>query len=213
MKVRRTWRETERERKKGKGGGSLSGAAVARAAGVARAALRGRRGWMAGGAVAVVVLAVLAVGGVWLFGGDESENTPPDPRARQYTEIDACLLTGEKGVQAGTPAATVWQGMQEASLDTRARVTFVPVMGPQTADNARPFLNSLVQRQCEIVLAVGDAQVEVVSADAGKHRDVRFVVVSDKVSDAANLVVAKPGEALKDTVAEDVRQAVRKVNA
>ncbi|MEV8463599.1 MULTISPECIES: hypothetical protein [Streptomyces] len=107
----------------------------------------------------------------------------------------------------------MWQGMQEASLDTRARVTYIPVMGPQTADNVRPFFNSLMQRQCEIVLAVGGPQVEVIRADAGKHRDVRFVVVDGEASGAASIAVAKPDVNLKDTIADDVRQAVRKVKA
>ncbi|MGW0081256.1 BMP family ABC transporter substrate-binding protein [Streptomyces sp. NPDC003393] len=205
MKVRRTWRRTGRDGKKGKG--SLwSGVPVARVAAVAAVALRGCRGWAAAGVVAAVALALV---GVRLFGGEESG--PPDPRARQYSETDACLLTGEKGILAGTTAATVWQGMQEASLDTRTRVMYLPVTGPQTTDNVRPFFNSLMQRQCEILLAVGDAQVSVARADAGKHPEVRFVVVGDGTSAAGNIAVAKPDVKLKDTIAEDVRQAVRGV--
>ncbi|MEU0602071.1 BMP family ABC transporter substrate-binding protein [Streptomyces sp. NPDC006393] len=207
MKVRRTWRRSERD-KKGKGGSLWSRVPVARVTAVVAVALRGRRGRAVAGVVAAVALALV---GVRLFGGEESG--PPDPRARQYTEIDACLLTGEKGIVAGTTAATVWQGMREASLDTRARVTYVPVMGPQTADNVRPFFNSLMQRQCEILLAVGDAQVEVARADAGKHPQVRFVVVGGETSAAGNIAVAKPDVKLKDTIAEDVRQAVRMVKA
>lgn len=208
MKVRRTWRASERDEKKGKGGSLWSRVPVARVTAAVAAALRGPRGWAAAGVAAVAALALV---GVWLL--DDEESTPPDPRARQYTEVDACLLTGEKGILAGTPAATVWQGMQEASLDTRARVTYIPVMGPQTADNVRPFFNSLMQRQCEIVLAVGGPQVEVTRADAGKHRDVRFIVVDDETSATDGIAVAKPDARLKDTIADDVRQAVRKVNS
>ncbi|MFS4108148.1 BMP family ABC transporter substrate-binding protein [Streptomyces sp. PD-S100-1] len=204
MKVRRTWRRSGRDGKNDKGVRRRRAYAVATAA--VAASLRGPRGWAAAGLVAVVALALV---GVRLFGGEES--SPPDPRARQYTETDACLLTGEEGVLAGTTAATVWQGMQQASLDTRARVTYLPVMGPQTADNARPFLNSLVQRQCEIVLAVGAPQVEVARADAARHPKVRFVVVDGEAQATGNIAVAKPDVKLKDTVADAVRQAVRQV--
>ncbi|MHB9861195.1 type 1 periplasmic-binding domain-containing protein [Streptomyces sp. YIM S03343] len=172
-------------------------------------ALRGRRGWAAAGGAGVVVL---ALAGVWLFGGSEQDG-PPDARARQYTEVDACLLTGEKGIQAGTRAATVWQGMQKASLETLARVNYVPVTGPQSVGNVRPFFNSLMQRQCEVVLAVGDAQVQVARAAAPQHPGVRFVVVDGdgEASEADNITTAKPDAQLKETVTEAVRQAVHKV--
>jgi hypothetical protein len=206
MKVRRTWRESERGDRKGRAGNPWRRASVRVTAAVA-GALRGRRGWAAAGVAAVVALAVV---GVWLFDGEEPG--PPDPRARQYTEVDACLLTGEKGVLPGTPAAPVWEGMQEASSKTRARVNYVPVTGPQTVENARPFYNGLMQRQCEVVLAVGDAQVKVAQADAGKHPAVRFVLVGDGVSGGGNVAAVKPGAKLAESVAEAVRRAVREVN-
>ncbi|MEU2155707.1 BMP family ABC transporter substrate-binding protein [Streptomyces sp. NPDC019396] len=163
------------------------------------------------GSAAVVVLGLLAV---WLFvpGGQAG---PPDARARQYKDVDACLLTGEKGVAAGTPAAPVWEGMQKASLETRARVNYVPVMGAQSVENARPFFNGLMQRQCEVVLAVGAPQVQVAEAGAKQYPDVRFVVVDGTPADSGvdgaeggNLTVAKSGEGLTDSVADVIRGAV-----
>jgi basic membrane lipoprotein Med (substrate-binding protein (PBP1-ABC) superfamily) len=154
---------------------------------------------------------VLGLVGAWLFIGEQ--DVPPDPRARQYKEFDACLLTGEKGVGRGTLAASVWEGMQEASLETRARVNYVPVMGPQSVENTRPFFNSLIQRQCDVVLAVGASQVQVTQAAAGSHPEVRFVVVGGtsgrEAAGAGNVTVAKPDEGLKETVAEAIRHAVR----
>lgn len=144
MKTRRTWRNQANHPESGNG--ALLGRVLA---GVARA-LRGRAGWAAG-ASAVLVLGLV---GVWLFVGS-GQDGPPDPRARQYKEFDACLLTDEKGIVAGAAAAPVWEGMQKASLETRARVTYVPVIGEPSAANARPFFNSLMQRKCDVVLAVG----------------------------------------------------------
>ncbi|MFJ6633834.1 BMP family ABC transporter substrate-binding protein [Streptomyces sp. NPDC091376] len=202
MKTRRTWRVTAKTPRSG--AGARLGTGLAAVAG----SLRGRAGWAVGSAAVVV----LGLAGVWLFVGGE-ESGPPDPRARQYEDFDACLLTGEKGIVANTPAAPVWEGMQQASLDTRARVNYVPVVGPQSAANVRPFFNSLIQRQCDVVLAVGGPQVKVTEADAKKYPKVRFVVVGG-ASDAhartsPNVTVATSGDGLKSSVAEAIRQAVK----
>ncbi|MFI6946652.1 BMP family ABC transporter substrate-binding protein [Streptomyces sp. NPDC050422] len=176
------------------------------------ALLRGRRGAWAAGGVLLVVCALVAV---WVFGGDDEAAGPPDARARQYQDVDACLLTGEDGIEAGGPAAAVWQGMEAASGDTRARVTHVPVMGEQSAANALPHLNGLIQRDCEVVLATGRAQTETVRKAAGGHPQVRFVVVGseagDRTADTGNLTVVAPGDRVADEVAEAVRRAVKAV--
>lgn len=166
--------------------------------------LRGwRKPWVLGG----VGVALAAIGAVWLFSGDEKSG-PPDPRARQYVDFDACLLTGEAGIAAGSDAAPVWTGMQDASAETRARVNYVPVMGEQSAENALPHLNSLLQRQCDVVLAVGKAQVGVAEAEAGRHPKVRFVVV-DGDATAANVTAAASGDRLSERVADAVRKAFK----
>ncbi|MBT2452945.1 BMP family ABC transporter substrate-binding protein [Streptomyces sp. ISL-43] len=196
MKTRRTWRN-QADRPESGSRGAVLGRVLAGAAG----ALRGRAGWVAGGAA---VLALCLVGG-WLFTG--GQDGPPDPRARQYKEFDACLLTDEKGIVTGAAAAPVWEGMQKASLETRARVTYVPVVGEPSAENARPLFNSLMQRKCDVVLAVGAAQVEVTEAGAKQYPRARFVVV-DGAATAGNVMVAKSGDSLKETVAEAIRRAV-----
>ncbi|MEI7034663.1 BMP family ABC transporter substrate-binding protein [Streptomyces pratensis] len=178
-------------------------------------AVRSRRGrWATGGAL--VALAAVAVTAILLLG---EESGPPDPRARQYRDVDSCLLTGEQGVAVGTPGAQVWAGMRKASLETRTRVNYLPVMGEQSAKNALPHLNSLLQRQCDVVLAVGDSQVEAVRAEAGGHRALRFVVVAG--SEAADgdgkagqdvpgnvTVVAEAGEGLEDRIARIIQETV-----
>lgn len=197
MKTRRAWRNSLKRRPVPRRRGRIATASAA-----AVAALRGRRARVAVGAVALV----LALSVLWLFNGEEEPGLP-DPRARQYSQFDACLLTGEKGVTAGTPAAPVWKGMQRASLDTRARVTYVPVTGEQSAANAELFLNSLVQRRCEMIVAVGAAQVEAVESGAGRHPKIRFAVVGEGEG-AANVTVVKPGSGAGEGVAEAVRDAV-----
>jgi hypothetical protein len=126
------------------------------------------RWWLA----AVVAVLGLAVG-LWVWWSDVSS---PAPRARQYTDCSACLLTGAQGV-IGAQAAPVWAGMRDASLATRAKVSYLPVTGAQTRENAAPFLAGLVQRRCDVVVAVGDAQVSAVAVAASGYPKVRFVVV------------------------------------
>ncbi|MFJ8585981.1 BMP family ABC transporter substrate-binding protein [Streptomyces sp. NPDC093595] len=167
---------------------------------------RGRAAWAAGSA-AVLVLGLVAVA-LFVGGGQDG---PPDPRARQYKDVDACLLTGEKGVAAGTPAAAVWQAMQKASLDTRSRVNYVPVMGEQTAANARPFFNSLMQRKCAVVFAVGAPQVQATVAGAKEYPDARFVVVDGDGAGQRNVTAVRSGDAaeLDEAVESAIRRAVK----
>ncbi|MFJ5709525.1 BMP family ABC transporter substrate-binding protein [Streptomyces sp. NPDC093105] len=169
MKTRRTWR-TRAPKAETR---STTPDVLAAAAGM----LRGRAGW-AVGSVLVVLLGLLAARLVSGAAGDEA-GTPPDTRSRAYADRDACLLTDERGIVSGAPAAPLWEGMQRASADGRVRVTYVPVMGERTAANARPFVNGLVQRDCEIVVASGPAQVAAATEAAAKNGGVRFVVVDE----------------------------------
>ncbi|MEV6547816.1 BMP family ABC transporter substrate-binding protein [Streptomyces sp. NPDC051597] len=162
-----------------------------------------RRVWIAAGAAAAVVL------GAVLFSVLDKDDKPgpPDPRARQYRNVDACLLTGEKGVTEGTEGAPVWAGMQDASKSTHARVNFVPVTGEQTQANATPFVNSLVQRSCDVIVAVGRAPVAAAEAAAKTQPKVRFVVVGGQAA-AANVTAVKPGDSVRADVDRAVRQGV-----
>jgi hypothetical protein len=133
-----------------------------------------RRWWVWAGAV-VVVLGVVVTWLVW------PAAPQPQPRARQYLEFTACLLTDGQGV-AGAAAAPVWAGMQDVSVATHAKVQYLAVSGEASVGNALPFLVSLVQRRCAVVLAVGPAQVEAVRVDASRYPQVRFVVVGASAS-------------------------------
>ncbi|MGW5776776.1 BMP family ABC transporter substrate-binding protein [Streptomyces sp. NPDC003863] len=201
MKTRRTWRAAEREaarKEAAESGVDVRGVLAAMAG-----ALRGRAGW-ALGSVLVIALGLL---GLRLFADGDGSGTPPDTRARAYKDYDACLLTDDKGIVTGAPAAPVWEGMQAASLDERIRVTFVPVTGEQSVANARPFLNGLVQRDCEIVVASGAAQVKAAEAAAEKNPDVRFVTVGGGGGVARdNVARVAPGASLKGDVTATVKR-------
>lgn len=154
--------------------------------------------WAAIGALAVL-LAVVA----WLAWPGPAPGEPP--RAREYRDYDLCLLTDQSGIQ-GDAAAKVWQGMQTVSLETKSRVSFLPVMGEQTEAVASQFVATQVQQSCDVIVAVGGPQVSAVGRDAAKYPGVRFVVVgAPSVTGGANLANA---EADAGSVAARVRALV-----
>ncbi|MFF8592686.1 hypothetical protein ACF061_14785 [Streptomyces sp. NPDC015220] len=184
-------------------GGPLAGAG--RAAVARLRALRGRTIALAAGAVAVV--GALVVTGALLSRHDDRPPIP-DTRARHYTETDACLLTGEDGITAGTTSGTVWQGMQDASRTTHARVSYTQVTGEQSVGNARPFLNGMLQRSCDVVLAVGRPETTAAAGTAPQYKKVGFVLVGGG-GVGGNVTTVRPGDGLRADVAAAVRRAVR----
>ena len=157
-----------------------------------------RRWWFWAGAGVVLVALVSWV--VW-------PRSTPAPRARPYLAYTACLLTDAQGV-AGADAVPVWAGMQDASLATHAKVEYLPVLGEDTVANARPYLASLLQRQCAMVIAVGTAEVGAVRADASAHPQVRFVSVGGG-SGGGNVTVVPAGSGARKQVADAVTAGVR----
>jgi basic membrane lipoprotein Med (substrate-binding protein (PBP1-ABC) superfamily) len=123
----------------------------------------------------VSTVAVLATSAVAVSGCSTPGPARPAPRARAYSSVKACLLTGAQGV-AGSPATQVWAGMQDASLKTHAEVSYLAVSGPTTKANALPFLGSLLVEHCAVVVASGSAEQAAALADAAKFPAVRFVM-------------------------------------
>ena len=162
----------------------------------------GRTPWVIGGALLVLVAGVLT----WvLWPGDDR----PDPRARVYTDASACLLTPAAGV-VDKAAAPVWAGMQQASLATRGKVSFLEVDGPQTGDNAKSFLGTVASGGCDLVLVVGPAPVAALDATAAAYPKVRFLAVGGGKPQANVAVLTETDPA---AITERVRAQVNEVLA
>jgi DNA-binding LacI/PurR family transcriptional regulator len=147
-----------------------------------------------GVAVACVGLVVVLL--VWPSGGRKL----PPPRARVYTQFNACLLTDADGV-SGPAAAPVWAGMQAASLKTSGKVSYLSVYGPDTVANAVPYVNTLVQRKCDLVIAVGPTEVAAVRSQATAFPSARFVVVDSGTSSGnVSVVESSPNSAVSSAV-------------
>ncbi len=114
-------------------------------------------------AAAGVALAVSGAPLPWPGGGQAL----PPPRAWVYESVDACLLTGARGL-ADPATAQAWAGMQDASRATSARVSYLAVTGLATAAQAEPFAGSLLVGGCKVVAASGAAERAAALAQAGR---------------------------------------------
>ena len=121
-------------------------------------------------AAAVVVAGAVLTVVLWPRGREL-----PPTRARVYTDASACLLTDSTGITS-SPASAVWAGMQTASVRTRTRVSYLAVNGDGSVANAVPYLNTLAQRKCNLVIAIGAGQVGAVRQRAAAYPAVRFAV-------------------------------------
>ena len=165
---------------------------------------RGRGVWWAAAAVALATFGAVAVAVVLLVSGGGSGS--PATRARVYSSFQACLVTGARGI-ADPQAAPVWAGMEDASLRTRAMVSYLAVTGPSTEGNALSFVNSLVLRHCDVIVASGTAQLAAALADAHRFTAIRFVLAGSGVDGpaaGANVTVVPAGAAARSAIASVV---------
>jgi basic membrane lipoprotein Med (substrate-binding protein (PBP1-ABC) superfamily) len=135
--------------------------------------MRRKRWWFL--AVMFAGLVAVAIAGLtW----PSSPAAPGADRVRQYAaDLRACLLTGATGV-SDPLAGAAWAGLQSASESNRAMVSYLPVPGAMSPASVQPYLASLVQRQCGVIVAVGAAQSAAASSAAARFRQVRFIAVT-----------------------------------
>ncbi len=157
--------------------------------------------------VTAAALAAATITGVSVWAGIGGGPSQPPARARAYSGVDACLLTGARGI-ADPSAAPVWAGMEDASLATRAKVSYLAVSGPATVGNALPFLGALLVRHCNVIVAQGAAEQAAVAVDAGRNPGVRFVVAGSTAQAPNVMVLAGPRSGLRAAVASVITQAV-----
>jgi basic membrane lipoprotein Med (substrate-binding protein (PBP1-ABC) superfamily) len=164
---------------------------------IVRTSLVGYRKWPPRWQAVSAILAVSVIVGsalVWLLPEEEA------PRARQYTAFKSCLLTNAKGISE-QPASAVWQGMQQASLKTHSKVQYLANTEVKST-NAAPYLGTLIQTQCDLIIAVGDIQTAAVSAGAGSHPHTKFVVVGTTAHLPNVTSVNSPPEDVQNQIAE-----------
>ena len=141
----------------------------------------------------------------WSSGG----RALPPARARAYENVDACLLTGSRGL-ADPPAAQAWAGLEDASEATSARVSYLAVTGPATEAAAVPYAGSLLVRGCKVVVASGAAERAAALSEAARFSSVRFVVEGAAAGAPSNVTaLAFMTSGLRAGVASAVEAGVR----
>lgn len=145
---------------------------------VARSARAWRQApsWKRIGAVSVLGVLVTAMA-AW---GILSTNATPS-RARPYLAFKSCLLTDSHGI-SGNQAALAWAAMEDVSVKTHAMAQYLPAFGPPTVGNTLPYLASLAQRRCDIVVTAGDVPGATAVANAGQFPNVRFIIIGGQES-------------------------------
>jgi basic membrane lipoprotein Med (substrate-binding protein (PBP1-ABC) superfamily) len=167
-------------------------------------AMRGGRLWLRIGGVAAVAVGAAALA-VWAIGRSPagSASASASSRVRAYGSFQSCLLTGARGV-ADPTAGQVWAGMEDASLKTGSKVSYLAVPGPATTANATSFVGSLLVRNCGVIVALGAPEQAAALADAPQFPDVRFVIaegaMSRPVAGANVAVVSSARSGLRDAV-------------
>lgn len=151
--------------------------------------------------LAAAAIALAAVGLITWLAWPSTPAVPGASRVRQYSDERACLLTGPRGI-TNSQAATAWAGLRDASLATKTMVSYQPAVGPPTATATLPYLASLAQRQCHVIVAVGQGPVAAVAADAARFTQIRFAVVAGR-SSGPNVTAVSP------TPAAQLRAAIR----
>jgi hypothetical protein len=147
----------------------------------------------AGVAVSAAVIAAWA-----LWPGSASA---AGPRARQYLDASACLLTGAGGVSPGTAGAQAWDAMESASAASHVMVSHLPSAEPA---DVPVLLNTLVERECGVIVVTGASQNPVTSA-ARANPGRRFILVTGGTA-------AKPVTVLPNAVTVSAAHASGRIN-
>jgi hypothetical protein len=140
----------------------------------------------------LMALAAVAAGvAVWLLW----PRPAPAPQARQYLNVSACLLTDQRGVVPGTPAAPVWAAMESAGTATHVMVSYLPDTGPA---DVTPMLGTLIQRQCGVIITTAaDASQVISAAKADPQQHFLLVTAAGAAGTAApaNATIVSPAAA------------------
>ncbi len=131
--------------------------------------------WVLGGGALVVVAGVVALL-VWPSSAPAGPERPP-LRARAYNALTICLLTGPQGI-AGSTAVPVWAGVEAASNATSDQAEYLAAAGsPETVDSVIPYVNSLVQQRCGVIVVVGPIEVQAAQSVAAQNKSTTFIMV------------------------------------
>jgi basic membrane lipoprotein Med (substrate-binding protein (PBP1-ABC) superfamily) len=98
--------------------------------------------------------------------------------------------------------------MQDASTATRAKVSYLSVTGPQTTGNALPYVNTLLQRQCSLIIGVGKPEVDAIESAAKDHPKARFAVVGGAPGSNVAAVTSGTSASVRSSVSTVITSSI-----
>ena len=94
--------------------------------------------------------------------------------ATSASSFSACMVTDTGGIDDHSFNAAAWQGMQKAQSDGKAKVQYVQ---STTENDYVPNINSLVAKNCNLVVTVGGLMGDATKSAASTHTSQKFAIV------------------------------------
>ncbi len=122
------------------------------------------------------LVAVLAVGGLALSaaacGSKPKSNTSSSGGGKKYA---ACMVTDTGGIDDKSFNASAWKGLQEAkAANSNIDISYV---SSTTEQDYQPNLTQLVQKKCDLIIAVGGLMSDATTAVAKQNPNSQFAII------------------------------------
>ncbi|WP_157856193.1 hypothetical protein [Actinacidiphila yeochonensis] len=158
---------------------------------------RSRRFLLAAAVIALVTVGAAVTLCVLLTGGSHGTRVTADNISRRFR---ACLITSDPDQPA---ARASWAGLQEAArTDAVNSQRIVTPASARTAKELLPYVDSLVQRQCGLIVSAGPRLDQAIAQAAEAQPAQRFLTTGSPVG-------LPNTTALPDPTSADVAAAVR----
>ena len=153
------------------------------------------------GAAAALVVAVVTVLVVFVFTSGPAPSAQPDISSN----FKVCLLDSAQGEG---DAKIVWNGVQSATKKVPINAQQLTVPAGSGVDPA-PYLNSLVQLHCQLVITSGVELADALKAAATNNPDIRFLHIGDPV-DLPNVRTVQGAAVTSTLIRDEVLDAARR---
>ncbi|MEU3535742.1 BMP family ABC transporter substrate-binding protein [Streptomyces murinus] len=136
---------------------------------------RPRKVWLAAAAGALAVIGLLA----WL-----ALTLPTGPRAPKVVannisrNFRTCLINSQRDASV---AQTVWSALQKGADSAAINAQHITIPRSSTTARALPYVNSLVQHHCGLVVSVGPSLHDAVTTAARNNPHQKFIAIGASI--------------------------------
>ncbi|WP_428315876.1 hypothetical protein [Kitasatospora sp. LaBMicrA B282] len=132
---------------------------------------------------------------------------PPKVVAADYSgRATACLASDTATAGASNEVQQVWSAMQHASAGKNVQQLIQPV---SNADQALPYLGSLISQHCDLIVTIGPAFGQAVPTTAKAVPTARFTAVDSTLTSTPPGVTLLTGAQASDQVPQQIEALQR----